>query len=67
VGSGLAIGTRMEPEANTANRFGGRLTHVKRFWEKRSYQTPQGLMEQGCLWNTFVMVGRASAFVEMIQ
>lgn len=57
----------IEPEPDTANRFGGQLLHVKRFWEKPSDQTAQRLMEQGCLWNTFVMVGRASAFVEMIQ
>lgn len=57
----------IEPEANTADRFGGHLRHVKRFWEKPSSQTAQRLLEQGCLWNTFVMVGRASAFLEMIQ
>src|SRR5205823_7443718 len=50
----------IEPEANTAHRFGGQLMHVKRFWEKPSHQIAQGLLEQGCLWNTFVMVGRAS-------
>jgi mannose-1-phosphate guanylyltransferase len=40
---------------------------VKRFWEKPSHPVAQGLQEKGCLWNTFVMVGRASAFLEMIQ
>ena len=40
---------------------------VKRFWEKPSYHDAEGLWARGCLWNTFVMVGRASAFVEMIQ
>jgi mannose-1-phosphate guanylyltransferase len=57
----------IEPEANTADRFGDQLMHVKRFWEKPSSQTAQALLEQGCLWNTFVMVGRASAFLEMIR
>ena len=44
-----------------------RLSRVRRFWEKPSYQVAQRLMDQGCLWNTFVMVGRADAFLEMIQ
>jgi mannose-1-phosphate guanylyltransferase len=57
----------IEPGADVATRFGHHLMPVKRFWEKPSYQEAEGLWAQGCLWNTFVMVGRASAFVEMIQ
>ncbi len=51
-----------EPMANDS-----RLSRVRRFWEKPSHQVAQGLMEKGCLWNTFVMVGRANAFLELIQ
>ena len=40
---------------------------VKRFWEKPSSPVAQSLLDRGCLWNTFVMVGRASAFLKMIQ
>src|SRR5260370_23889006 len=40
---------------------------VRRFWEKTSYEVAQTLLDQGCLWNTFVMVGRANAFLELIQ
>jgi len=57
----------IEPEATVASRFGNQLMRVKRFWEKPPYPTAQGLLAQGCLWNTFVMVGRACVFVEMIQ
>jgi mannose-1-phosphate guanylyltransferase len=57
----------IEPGAAVASRFDHPLMPVKRFWEKPSYQDAKGLWAQGCLWNTFVMVGRASAFVEMIQ
>jgi mannose-1-phosphate guanylyltransferase len=57
----------IEPGAAVASRFGRYLMPVKRFWEKPSCQDAEGLWAQGCLWNTFVMVGRASAFVEMIQ
>jgi len=54
----------IEPEPMPSD---GRLSRVRRFWEKPSYQVAQGLMDQGCLWNTFVMVGRADAFLELIQ
>ncbi len=37
---------------------------VRRFWEKPSPEMARACMERGGLWNTFVMAGRASAFVE---
>lgn len=40
---------------------------VQRFWEKPSLALAQTLMARGCLWNSFVMVGRAQAFLRMIQ
>lgn len=57
----------IEPESTVACRFGNRLMRVRRFWEKPSSEIAQSLLVQGCLWNTFVMVGRASAFLRMIQ
>lgn len=39
---------------------------VKRFLEKPSSQVARQLMNQGALWNTFVMVGHVSTFLEMI-
>lgn len=42
------------------------LRWVRRFWEKPSPGFARGLMERGCLWNSFVMVGRVSAFLKMI-
>ena len=57
----------IEPESTVVSRFGNRLTRVRRFWEKPSSEIAQSLLDQGCLWNTFVMVGRASAFLRMIQ
>ena len=57
----------IEPETPVANRSGNRLTRVRRFWEKPSSEIAKRLLNQGCLWNTFVMVGRASAFLKMIQ
>ena len=45
----------------------GGLLKVKRFWEKPSARTAEELLERGCVWNTFVMVGRAQAFLELIR
>lgn len=50
--------------------FGGlsrSVSRVKRFWEKPSHRTARNLMDQRCLWNSFVMVGKAEAFLEMFR
>jgi mannose-1-phosphate guanylyltransferase len=39
---------------------------VSRFWEKPRQKFAATLMAQGCLWNSFVMVGRVSAFLNFI-
>ena len=46
---------------------GGAVSEVRRFWEKPSRRVAAQLMRNGCLWNSFVMVGRASAFLAMIR
>ena len=43
------------------------VSEVRRFWEKPSRGVAARLMRDGCLWNSFVMVGRASAFLAMIR
>jgi mannose-1-phosphate guanylyltransferase len=40
---------------------------VRRFWEKPSRRIASRLMSHGCLWNSFVMVGRISAFLSMVR
>jgi isoamylase len=45
----------------------GYLSRVRRFWEKPSSSVAQRLMERGCLWNSFVMVGHVSAFLKIIE
>src|SRR6185295_13073511 len=40
---------------------------VRRFWEKPEPKIARSLMKEGGLWNSFVMVGRVSAFLKMIQ
>ncbi len=42
------------------------ILHVNRFWEKPPLPQAQALFRRGCLWNTFVTVGRASAFVDLL-
>src|SRR5258706_7460000 len=43
------------------------LLKVKRFWEKPAARAAQELLERGCVWNTFVMIGRAQAFLDLIR
>ena len=57
----------IEPGASVTSPSGGRLMAVKRFWEKPSHTIAQSLLDRGCLWNTFVMVGCATAFLEIIR
>ena len=45
---------------------GGGVSEVRRFWEKPTGRVAARLMRGGCLWNSFVMVGRVSAFLAMI-
>jgi mannose-1-phosphate guanylyltransferase len=40
---------------------------VCRFWEKPSRKTACRLMSNGCLWNSFVMVGCAATFLELLR
>jgi mannose-1-phosphate guanylyltransferase len=42
------------------------LSRVNRFWQKPSLREAQALLRRGCLWNTFVTVGRAETFLELL-
>jgi mannose-1-phosphate guanylyltransferase len=42
------------------------LRRVDRFWEKPSLVQAQALLRAGCLWNTFVTIGRAGAFLDLL-
>jgi mannose-1-phosphate guanylyltransferase len=39
---------------------------VNRFWEKPGLPAAQALLQSGCLWNTFVTIGGAATFLELI-
>ena len=42
------------------------LCRVNRFWEKPALPEAQVLLESGCLWNTFVIIGSAATFLELV-
>jgi mannose-1-phosphate guanylyltransferase len=39
---------------------------IRRFWEKPAPDLAGALFSRGCLWNSFVMVGRVAAFLDLI-
>lgn len=45
----------------------GALYRVHRFWEKPSPAVAEMLFARGCLWNSFVLVGRVPALLALIQ
>ena len=57
----------IEPNREGSIDKGRNLWRVRRFWEKPSPALARELMARGCLWNSFVMVGRVSAFLQMIR
>jgi len=56
----------IEPSVRLGSRPGS-LSRVYRFWEKPSLQVAEALLEHGCLWNTFVMIGRAKVFFDVLK
>lgn len=57
----------IEPSQRLDCRFTKSLLRVNRFWEKPASHVARALLARGCLWNTFVMIGRASAFFQMLK
>lgn len=57
----------IEPDFSLFGRQPRSISRVRKFWEKPSALVAHNLMERGCLWNSFVMVGRADAFLKMTR
>ena len=57
----------IEPARSGILSGDGSLQPIKRFWEKPSMEVAENLMEKGCLWNSFVMIGTARAFLNLIR
>ena len=50
--------------------FGGlskAVSRVKCFWEKPGFAAAQKLMNEGALWNSFVMIGKVKTFLGLFQ
>ena len=56
----------IEPELSVLNTQVKPLYRVNRFWEKPALPQARGLLQSGCLWNTFVTLGRAVTFLELV-
>ena len=39
---------------------------IRQFWEKPASATAQDLLRRGCLWNSFVTIGRVGAFIDVL-
>jgi mannose-1-phosphate guanylyltransferase len=56
----------IEPGVAVSESRVGSVARVNRFWEKPPLHQAHALLLRGCLWNTFVTVGRARTFFEML-
>jgi mannose-1-phosphate guanylyltransferase len=57
----------IEPGTPLGDLVPDSVCRVSRFWEKPSGSLASSLMERGCLWNSFVMVGYVHAFLNLIR
>ncbi len=57
----------IEPAQSLFGSLANAVVRVKRFWEKPTAGVAKHLMDSGCLWNSFVMVGRVETFLDMFR
>lgn len=57
----------IEPAQPVLGPQGWPLYRVRRFWEKSAPDLARTLLEDGCLWNSFVMVGRVASLLDLID
>jgi mannose-1-phosphate guanylyltransferase len=57
----------IEPGGPLGHPVPDSVSRVSRFWEKPSGTLATQLMERGCLWNSFVMVGYVHAFLSLVR
>lgn len=55
----------IEPQPSILSSAEKSITRVRKFWEKPDLHLAQSLMNRGCLWNSFVMVGSIQALLKM--
>jgi mannose-1-phosphate guanylyltransferase len=55
-------------QGNKISYYGDKtIYNVRRFWEKPDPENAEILMQNGCLWNTFVLVGKSATFLKYIE
>ena len=57
----------IEPADSLFGSVKGSTSRVSRFWEKPTAGVAKKQLSRGCLWNSFVMIGKASAFIEVFK
>jgi mannose-1-phosphate guanylyltransferase len=57
----------IEPQRSILSSVPRSITRVRRFWEKPNANVTRSLMNQDCLWNSFVMIGRVDALLKMTR
>jgi mannose-1-phosphate guanylyltransferase len=57
----------IQPGRTLVDSLANPLLRVSRFWEKPTVRRAGELQRRGCLWNTFVTIGLAGAFLELLQ
>jgi mannose-1-phosphate guanylyltransferase len=57
----------IEPGRGIMSADGISVRRVTRFWEKPELRTAHRLMHGGGLWNTFVTIGHANAFLDLLM
>jgi len=57
----------IEPIDSMFSEVANAVSQVRRFWEKPTSDSAQHLLLKGCLWNSFVMIGKVSTFLAVIR
>jgi mannose-1-phosphate guanylyltransferase len=57
----------IEPESGAPPGPDAAVHRVRCFWEKPSLNRARTLLHRGCLWNEFVCIGRAGAFLDLLR
>src|SRR6185295_16082080 len=57
----------IEPQPSILAGVQKSITRVRKFWEKPSLNLATSLMQRGCLWNSFVMVGSVEALLKLTR
>lgn len=57
----------IEPCGNGNENSSSEIHKVKYFWEKPTSQEAGDLMENGSLWNSFVMIGKVKSFIGLFK